>query len=284
MTASRARVAWIVVTGAFVVAPAVLPAQRPSAAFPEATIEGSQVRTLRSAITGTNYEIDVLLPASYAQDSTRHYPVLYVLDGQWDFKLLCSVEGGLVYDKWMPEMIIVGITYVGRNLDYNALRAVDYTPVAAPGTKGSGGGPKFLRFLKAELLPFVASNYRVDDAHRMLLGNSLGGLFAIYAMLTEPDLFAGYIASSPAVTFGNRDLFARERAYAASHDDVGARLFIGVGGAEELSRPVQEFMETLRERGYPALHLETMVFEGEGHTSNKPETYNRGVRFVARAP
>ena len=40
---------------------------------------------------------------------TRRYPVLYVLDGQWDFKLMLSVQGGLAYDGFVPDMIIVGI-------------------------------------------------------------------------------------------------------------------------------------------------------------------------------
>ena len=41
-----------------------------------------------------------------------------------------SILGGLVYDKFAPEMILVGITYSGENADYDGLRAMDLTPVA----------------------------------------------------------------------------------------------------------------------------------------------------------
>jgi hypothetical protein len=41
--------------------------------------------------------------------SAKKYPVLYILDGQWDFKLMDAVLGGLVYDNFAPEMF-AGIT------------------------------------------------------------------------------------------------------------------------------------------------------------------------------
>ena len=44
------------------------------------------------------------------------------------------------------------------------------------------------------------------------MGASLGGLFTLYAMFTEPSLFAGYAAGSPAVTYANRGAFADEAA------------------------------------------------------------------------
>jgi hypothetical protein len=55
---------------------------------------------------------------------------------------------------------------------------------------------------------------------------------------------------------------------------------MGVGSAEGLSNPVQEFMQVLRSRGYKGLKLETRVVEGERHSGNKPELFNRGLRFL----
>lgn len=120
--------------------------------------------------------------------------MIYVLDGQWDFKLMDSVLGGLVYDKFVPDMILAGVTYAGGNPDFNSLRAMDYTPVATSTLKGSGDAPKFLAFLKSELIPYIESNYRGDAKRRALMGSSFGGLFTLYAMFTEPSLFNGYIA------------------------------------------------------------------------------------------
>ena len=248
--------------------------------FPKVTIPASEVRTLKSSSTGRDYELYIHLPSNYAQDQTRKYPALYILDGQWDFKLMDSVLGGLVYDKFVPEMILVGITYPGEHADYNALRAMDYTPVPAHGLKGSGDGPKFLKFVKTELVPFIESNYRADASRRFLQGSSLGGLFTLYALFSDPGFFSGYIAANPAVTNGEGYAFKQEAEYARTHKELPAKLYLVVGGLEELNAPVEEFIQTVRSRSYAGLKLETRVVEGERHAGNKPEIYNRGLRFV----
>jgi predicted alpha/beta superfamily hydrolase len=243
------------------------------------SIPDSQVRQLKSSETGRNYDIYVLLPTNYAQ-SQKAYPVLYLLDGQWDFKLLDSIYGGLLYDKFVPEMIIVGITYSGQGADYGALRAMDYTPVQDPFVAGSGDAPKFLAFLKERLLPFIETEYRVDASWRVLMGSSYGGIFTLYALFSDPGLFSGYVAASPSVVYGNRFAFNQEATYASSHKDLPVRLFLSVGDGEDLKRPVDEFMHVLRGRHYVGLELETRIIEGERHSSNKPEAYNRALRFI----
>ena len=250
-----------------------------STIFANVSIPDSQVRQLESATTGRYYDIYVLLPPDYAQNQ-KQYPVLYVLDGQWDFKLLDSIYGGLLYDEFVPEMIIVGITYSGEDADYSALRAMDYTPVRDSFVAGSGDAPKFFTFLKEQLIPFIESEYRADASQRVLMGSSYGGTFTLYALFSEPGLFSGYVAASPAVPYGGRFAFEQEAEYASSHKDLPVRLFLSVGGIEELRLPVEEFMHILSERNYTGLEMETRIIEGERHAGNKPEAYNRGLRFI----
>src|SRR5690348_8506912 len=145
------------------------------------TIANSEVQTMKSSSTGRTYDLYIHKPAGFDKNKDQKYPVLYLLDGQWDFKLLDSVVGGLVYDKWMPDIVIVGITYNGDHPNYDELRAMDYTPT--PGDrKGSGDAPKFLNFMKTELIPFMEKNYRGDPTRRILGGTSFGGLFTLYTM------------------------------------------------------------------------------------------------------
>ena len=243
------------------------------------TIAGSEVRSLKSTNTGREYDIYMHLPSDYGKDTGKKYPVVYILDGQWDFKLMDSVLGGLVYDKFVPQMILVGITYSGENPDYDSLRAMDYTPVAGP-PKGSGDAPKFYAFMKNELMPFIEKSYRCDEKQRVLMGSSFGGLFTLYAMFTDPSLFKGYMAASPAVSYGDRYSFKQEAEYAKSHKDLAVRLYMGVGSDEGLTKPVQEFMKTMDSRGYKGLTREFKVVDPERHASNKPEIYNRGLRFL----
>ena len=263
-------------------APQTTEAQTPepqSTTFARVTMPDTQVRQLKSSATGRSYDIYVLLPTDYAQNQKK-YPVLYVLDGQWDFKLLDSIYGGLLYDEFVPEMIIVGITYSGANPDYNALRAMDYTPISDMSIPGSGGAPKFLAFFKEELIPFIETNYRVDASQRVLMGSSFGGSFTLYALFTEPGLFGGYVAASPVVVYGDGFAFTQEAEYANSHQDLPVRLFLSVSELESLKEPVQEFMQVLSEHGYTGLEMETHIIEGERHAGNKPEAFNRGLRFI----
>lgn len=253
---------------------------RPDPTVTNVTIPNTEVRQLQSSATGRDYDIYIRLPDGYTQDQAKQYPVIYSLDGQWDFKMLDSICGGLVYDKFMPNVIIVGITYSGEGADYGGLRARDYTPIRDVLFGGAGDGPKFLAFLKEQLIPFMESNYRVDPSQRVLMGSSFGGTFTLYALFSDPTLFQRYLAGSPVVVYGDRFAFQQEAEYASSHTDLPVRLFITVGGAEDLAYPVQEYMQVLRERNYQGLLLETLTVEGEGHASNKPESYNRGLRFL----
>jgi predicted alpha/beta superfamily hydrolase len=251
-----------------------------SPTFPSVTLPGTELRSLKSSNTGRSYDIYVRLPAEYAQHPEKRYPILYVLDGQWDFKLLDSIYGGLFYDEYVPEMIIVGITYTGTNPDYDSLRAMDYTPVHIEHISGSGGAPEFLAFLKDELFPFIETNYRADPAQRVLMGSSYGGSFTLYAMFADPELFHGYVAASPAVPYADNAAFKQEAEYASSHQDLPVRLFISVGELERLAEPVKEYIQVLSSRHYTGLKLETRIIEGERHAGNKPEAFNRGLRFI----
>ncbi|HVE57542.1 MAG TPA: alpha/beta hydrolase-fold protein [Pyrinomonadaceae bacterium] len=245
--------------------------------FPGVVIPGAHLRTLKSKDTGRTYDLYFQLPDLKAG---KKYPVLFVLDGQWDFKLLDSVYGGLHYDKFVPEMIIVGITYSGKNPNYDQLRAMDYTPTAVKNVPGSGDAAKFLDFLKKDVFPFVEKNYQADASKRILMGSSYGGLFTLYAMFTEPELFYGYVAAAPAVSFDDNFSFKQEKKFAETNKNLPVRLSISVGGVEELTPSVKAFMDVLKSRAYSGLKLETRVIEGERHAGNKPEAYNRGLRFM----
>lgn len=246
------------------------------------TLPGTERRTLLSRETGHRYDLYIASPARTESNRGQRYPVLYLLDGQWDFKLLVSIQGGLKYDRYVPDVIIVGITYSGAHANYDSLRAVDYTPVASAANPGSGGGAKFLSFLENELIPVIEREYPADPTRRALSGNSLGGLFTLYTMFTKPQLFAGYVAGSPAVTYAGGGSFVQEAAYARSHASLPARLFMSVGTDEPLVAPVRAFIDSLRSRKYPDLVLDARMIAEERHAGNKPEALNRGMRFVFR--
>ena len=63
------------------------------AQYPRVEIPGSEVRKITSSIvSGQEYELQILLPGGY-ETSNKKYPVIYLMDSQWDFPLLKCLYG-----------------------------------------------------------------------------------------------------------------------------------------------------------------------------------------------
>ncbi len=246
----------------------------------EVTIPGSQLRKITSSIVnGQEYVLHISLPASYDKGNKK-YPVVYLMDSQWDFQLLTALYGEQYYDRFIPEMIIVGITWGGNHPNYDSLRARDYTPTNQKGLAQSGGAKKFLSFIKNEAFPFIENNYRVDANDKTLAGCSLGGLFALYTLFTQPEMFNRYIAASPAYSWDSNVLYQYEETYHNNAVKPSAKLFICVGAVEPSVSGFQKLVSFLNDRHYSNLQIESRVLENTGHSGTKGEGYARGLQFV----
>src|SRR5215831_19864290 len=104
--------------------------------FLPVSVPGSQLRTFKSTSTGRDYDIYVHIPASYEKETSRKYPVEYILDGQWDFKLMDSILGGLVYDKFVPEMILLASPIPARTRITTHFEPWTSLPSRPPTSKG----------------------------------------------------------------------------------------------------------------------------------------------------
>ena len=273
--------ALLLFTGAF--ASTLFSATAPAPKYPPFVITDSELRVLPPAANGRAYQLAVRLPASYGTDTNRRYPVLFVTDGYWDFPTIVTGYDNLIYDKVVPECIIVGLGYAGENLDYGKLRGWELSPASLGFMDNSSGhAAEFLGTLEQTIIPFIAQNYRVDPSYRVLAGSSLGGLFTLYAMYTKPELFQGYIAASPAVGVHRDWLFDYEEAFAKSGRPIKARLFMT--GAENENPGfldgIKRFSQQISPRKYPGFTYAFRVIEGERHAGTKSESYVRGLRFV----
>jgi hypothetical protein len=253
------------------------------AQYPAVTIPGSQVRKIQSAIVNQEYELHILLPGGYAT-STKKYPVVYLMDSQWDFPLVKSIYGQQYYDGFIPELIIVGVTWGGEKPNPDSLRARDYTPTNETRMIQSGGADKFLDFMKKELFPFMESNYKADAAHRSLMGCSLGGLITLYALLTHTDMFTGYAAASPAIGWDSEVLYKYEKTFAENKLTTPVRVYMTVGDVERGRPGFEKFAAQLGSRNYTNVGLRSKVLENTGHSGTKGETYSRGLQYIFERP
>jgi predicted alpha/beta superfamily hydrolase len=260
--------------------PALAAETRPS--YPPHTIPGSELRVLPVNHAGRHYRLSVGLPASYAKETARRYPVVYVTDGYWDFQKLDAIRGALVFDKVVPEFIIVGLGYAGENLDYGTLRTWELSPVPLGGDPNTGHAAEFLATIETEIIPFVEREYRADPAHRVLAGASLGGLFTLYAMYSKPDLFSAWVAVTPAVAVNEGWLLGYEEKFAQAGGRLKGRLFASMGENENPGylSAILRYNSRVASRRYPGLAYRFRIVDGERHAGMQLESYTRGLRFV----
>lgn len=138
---------------------------------------------VESASLGEARRVLVALPASHAATS-RSYPVLLVLDGEWNFERAVTTARTLSGIGHVPELIVVGVPNSPGGYD---VRVRDLTPpgLSVSGSSRNEGGERFLDFLERELLPVVTERYR-GGGPSILAGHSSGGVIATYAAATRP--------------------------------------------------------------------------------------------------
>jgi predicted alpha/beta superfamily hydrolase len=278
-------------------ATAVVPAQD----VPAVPVANSFRHRLHSDVIGQDFVIDVALP--YTPVDTP-MPVVYVTDGNSMFPVVASAARLMQLGYELPPLIIVGIGYdTAASTEILALRTRDLTPtldsayveqdsqgpMPLPDGILPGGAAKFLDFIESEVKPFIAANYPAKTDDSTLLGDSLGGLFTLYALFNRTGDYQRYIAGSPSLWWDAEGLFNDEAAYAARADDLDAEVFISVGALEEDPANPEDFRmvtnthrlaNLLVDRAYPGLNLTTHEFEGETHLSVIPATLSRGLREV----
>ena len=251
------------------------------------TLRETEVRHLVARSNGIAYKVYVSLPTGYAS-STARYPVLYLLDADYSFPIARAIVQHLSDRQRLKPLIVVGIAYDGPD-QYRLNRTRDYTPrfFATGGygeelQKNSGGGPKFLKFIREELFPEIDSHYRTDPKERGLTGHSYGGLFTNWVLLTAPDAFNRYIIVSPSLWYAERFMFGEEKASRA-RPAPAARAYFAVGAREgnaehDMVVDLKRMASALSER--PSLAVKQEVFDDETHDSVFPTAVSRGIRFV----
>lgn len=274
------------------------------ASAPPVPVGNSFRHVLHSDAIGEDFVIDVALPY-YPPEKAM--PVIYVIDGNTMFPLVASAARLLEFGGEVPPAIIVGIGYRdGSPFNVLGLRMRDLTPTldaayverarqdGNPLPEGiiPGGAIEFLDFVENEVKPLVATNYPADPGDATLVGDSLGGLFALFTLFNRTGDYQRYLAGSPSLWWDERMVFADEAAYADRAEDLDASVFISVGALEEgaanvddsarMVSNVREMAGILHGRGYPSLRFTSHVFEAETHLSVIPATLSRGLREVFR--
>jgi predicted alpha/beta superfamily hydrolase len=228
----------------------------------------------------------VWLPAEYAADPARRFPVIYLHDGQnvWDDPSAGFGHGGWALNLAMqqgnpplPPAILVGIPNSEARLAEYGTGSPVMRPREIP----------YLRFLVGVVKPQVDADFRTrpGPADTSVMGSSMGGIISILAGYAYPEVFGNIAALSPAIPMaadsrGNTafDLL-RERGRGKF------RLYVdhGTSGTMKDGAPVtRRFAEAARKAGWGRPRdFEYYVDEGAAHNETAwRQRANRPLQFL----
>ena len=316
-------------TGALLVAalPCLARAPVPPAADSAATLATvpmSRQIDFTSAVNGRRYRIQIALPL--APPPPQGFKVLYVLDGDGYFGGYAAAVRLRAMAHEIEPAVVVGIGYPDaerdflvamqrRNLDLTPAQPDDATqatmPASGAGVPEYGGADAFLRVIETEIKPRVRAVVATEPGQDILFGHSLGGLFVLHALFTQPASFRTYLALSPSIWWSRRAILDGEAAFAARVADrsVAPRLYIAVGGGEQSVPPppyppgmTRQLVESMVGRaamvdnarglggrlgaldGAPGWEVRTTVYDGESHLSVAWRALNAFLDFALPPP
>ncbi|MDP4261796.1 MAG: alpha/beta hydrolase-fold protein [Bacteroidota bacterium] len=142
----------------------------------------------------------IYLPEGY-EKSGKHYPVLYMHDGQNVFDDSTSYAGEWGVDECLDTMkkkcIVVAVDHGGTK------RMNEYCPYDME-RFGKGEGDKYVDFLVITLKPYIDKHYRTlkTRENTFVAGSSMGGIISLYAVLKYPGVFGGAGVFSPSFGIG----------------------------------------------------------------------------------
>jgi len=231
--------------------------------------------SIHSEILNEERQIYVYLPQGH-DETGEVYPVIYLLDGHRLFNVTSSFVEYYSKSSRIPPMIVVGIASTDRRRDF--------TPTVREGDgrrpSGGGGADNFLNFMAKELFPRIESKYPTRD-YRILIGHSLGGLFTVHALISQPSPFRAYMALSPWFGPGDDALLAKIKSFLKERASPTKLLFTAHEpiNRDDTEERINTFIDMLQEHRQEELEWEYKLYEDADHMNLPLKAIPHGLDF-----
>jgi predicted alpha/beta superfamily hydrolase len=241
--------------------------------------EGSVLVKLSSKILGEERQLIIHLPKRYALDTTKNYPVMYVLDGSSEDGHTADKIETLATEGLIPEIIVVGIANIsGESRNRDMTPPYMLLDIENP-ESGKGQADKFLAFLEQEVISYVANQYRTSG-YNMFSGKSRGGLLVWYSLIEKPELFQARFSYSPALWREENLMVSSVEQFLAQNDSINTFLFSSLGDDENDKMKIGYYAMTkmLEEKAPKEFVWFAEYTPGANHDTNSELSTSRALK------
>jgi len=244
----------------------------------------SSVIELEEKSSGRIYPLFIQLPPSYTANTDQTYPVIYLTDAHYSFPVVSGAMRFPMNSGVMQHAIIVAVSYEKGSAGSNS-RIRDFTPTVAKAWKQETGNAKgHMVFLRDAVMPFIENSYRASKTDRTFVGNSLGGLFGAYVLLTEPDLFSNYILGSPSVWFDDSVIlntsFSKPQTKIKVYLSVGEYETPAFGEGQDMVAGAVQLRDKIAAYRSESIEINFAIVSGASHATAFPTTAIQGLDWV----
>ena len=235
--------------------------------------------SLKSTVLGEERTVLVRTPVGY-ENNKASYPVLYMTDGDGHMGHTASTVDFLTRNGRISDLIVVGVTNTDRTRDLTPVKSTAKNAAGELQAPTSGGAGNFLKFFETELIPEIEKQYRTQP-YRIFAGHSLGGLFAINAMITKPGLFNSYISVSPSMQWQNAEALTRAEEFFKNQKELKVTLFVSLGDEPgAIGESYKKFTDLLAKSNIKGFEWKAEHMMDEDHGSVVLRSHYAGLRKI----
>ena len=217
----------------------------------------------------------VYLPPDYDTETDKHYPVLYMQDGQnvfveqppsgsvdypvgsWD---VSTTLNELYADGYSVGIVVA----IDRIEEYKS----EYSPWTNSYFSQSGTGNEYLQAVIENILPYVNSNYRTltGPENTAIAGSDMGGLISYYGALKHQSVFGRAGIFSPNFWFNKDELSTYLESWTKNES---SKMYFINGDSEgtTIDNDVQLFFEATKNKGYADENIKREIVEDGFHNN-----------------